>query len=194
MLIMAALAKLPVRMTVDEFIGWDSGDDRFELVDGEPRAMAPAGAIHGFLQNELGRLIGNHLRARHSSCYAVANPGVVPHLFSDHNVRVPDLAVTCSALLPGQAVLTDPVLIVEILSPSNQAKTWANVWAYTSIPSVQEILILRADRIGAEVLRRSAAGGWPGRPTAIAAGALELRSIGFTIELAELYARTGIAG
>jgi Uma2 family endonuclease len=191
---MVAFAQIPVRMTVEEFLRWDSGDDRFELVDGEPRAMAPAGAIHGFLQNELGRLIGNHLRASHISCDAVANPGVVPHLLSDHNVRVPDLAVTCAPLLPGQAILADPVLMVEILSPSNQAKIWANVWTYTSIPSVQEIVILRSDRRGAELLRRSSAGGWPERPTTIVGGELHLHSIGLRLELAELYARTGIAG
>jgi hypothetical protein len=51
-------------------------------------------------------------------------------------------------------VLTDPVLLIEILSPRNQAKTWTNVWAYTSIPSVREILILRGDRVAAELLRR----------------------------------------
>jgi len=192
---MLALAKLPVRMSVKEFLSWDPGDCRtYELVDGEPRAMAPAGAIHGFLQNELGRLLGNHLRRRNSGCEVVANPGVVPQVLSDQNIRVPDLAVTCSSLLPGQTSLPDPVLIVEILSPSNQAKTWTNVWAYTSIPSVQEILVLRSDRIGAELLRRSPEGVWPNRTAGITEGELVLDSIGFRISLAELYARTRVSG
>jgi hypothetical protein len=40
---MVVLAKIPVRMTVDEFLKWDSEDGaRYELVDGEPRALAPA--------------------------------------------------------------------------------------------------------------------------------------------------------
>ncbi|HKM72770.1 MAG TPA: Uma2 family endonuclease [Stellaceae bacterium] len=85
-------------MTVDEFLKWDSDDGRrYELVDGEPRAMAPASTIHGFLQNELGRLVGNHLRDKASGCEVVANPGIVPRLLSEHNIRIPDLAVTCSA-------------------------------------------------------------------------------------------------
>jgi Uma2 family endonuclease len=135
---MPVAAKIPGRMTVDEFLKWGSDDGfRYELVDGEPRAMAPASTIHGFLQNELGRLIGNHLRDTASGCEVVANPGVVPRLLSEHNVRIPDLAVTCSPLAAGQATLPDPVLVIEILSPSNQAKTWTNVWANTSILSVQ---------------------------------------------------------
>jgi Uma2 family endonuclease len=192
---MIVLAKIPVRMTVDEFLKWDSEDGRrYELVDGEPRAMAPASAIHGFLQNELGRLIGNHLRDKATGCDVVANPGVVPRLLSEHNVRIPDLAVTCSPLAVGQATLPDPILLIEILSPTNQAKTWTNVWAYTSIPSVREILVLRADRIAAELLRRSSQGEWPDRPIAISEGELILESIGFRVALADLYARTGLLG
>jgi Uma2 family endonuclease len=94
----------------------------------------------------------------------------------------------------GQATLSDPVLLIEILSPSNQAKTWTNVWAYTSILSVQEILVLRADRIAAELLRRSPQGEWPDRPIAITAGDLMLESIGFRVALTDLYARTGLGG
>jgi len=190
---MAVLAKIPVRMTVDEFLVWDSGDEyRYELVDGEPRAMAPASTVHGFLQSELARLIGNHLREAASKCEVVTNPGVVPRLLSEHNVRIPDLAVTCSPLAAGQATLPDPVLLIEILSPSNQAKTWTNVWAYTSIASVQEILVLRADRMAAELLRRSPKGEWPERPIAMTEGELVLESIDFRVALADLYARTGM--
>jgi Uma2 family endonuclease len=190
---MVALAKVPERMSVPEFFRWEPGDGlRYELVDGEPRAMAPAGTIHAFLQNELGSLIRNHLREHRPSCEALANPGVVPHLLSAHNVRIPDLGVTCSPLVPGQATLPDPVLLIEILSPSNQAKTWSNVWAYTSIPSVQEILVLDSSRIAAEVLRRRAGGGWLDEPEPVRDGELTLTSIGFRISLSDLYARTDL--
>jgi Uma2 family endonuclease len=134
------------------------------------------------------------LRAQGSGCETVAAPGVVPKRFSRHNARVPDLAVTCSPILPGQSMLANPVLLVEILSPSNQAKTWTNVWAYTNIPSVREILILHADRIAAELLRRAPDGEWPDESAKIADGAVELESIGFRLVLAELYARTALAG
>src|SRR5215470_18165644 len=137
-------------------------------------------------------LINNHLDRENSPCSLVVEPGVVPHLLSDYNVRVPDLAVTCTPYQTEEAVLTDPVLLIEILSPSNQAKTWTNVWAYTSIPSAREILVLRSDRIAAELLRRSPQGEWPDRPIAIAEGELALESIGFRVVLAELYARTGL--
>jgi Uma2 family endonuclease len=155
--------------------------------------MAPAGTIHAFLQNELGSLIRNRLRENNSGCDVLANPGVIPHMLSAHNVRIPDLGVTCSPLAPGQATLADPVLLIEILSPSNQAQTWSNVWAYTSIPSVGEILVLHSTRMAAELLRRGAEGGWPDEPEHLTEGDLELASIGFRVALKDLYARTGLA-
>lgn len=181
-------------MSVDEFLNWDSGDAlKYELVDGEPRAMAPTNRTHGVVHGELARLIGNHLRANGSPCDVVIEPGVIPHLFAAHNMRVPDLGVTCTSYETEQAALPEPVLLVEILSPSNQAKTWTNVWTYTSIPSVWEILVLRTDRIAAELLRRSADGSWPERTIVVTEGELTLDSIGFHVPIAELYARTRLA-
>jgi Uma2 family endonuclease len=190
---MVALAKIAVRMTVRDFLDWEPGDGlHYELVDGEPHAMAPASNVHALLQNELARLLGNYLIEHRAGCEALINPGVIPRLLSAHNVRIPDLAVTFSKVLPGQPTLSDPVLVVEILSPSNQAKTWPNVRAHTSIPSVQEILVLHSGRIGADLLSRAADGSWPDEPQAIGDAALTLASIGFEIRLPELYARTGL--
>ncbi|MBV9756765.1 MAG: Uma2 family endonuclease [Alphaproteobacteria bacterium] len=191
---MSAAVKSPGRMTVDQFLNWDpGGGGRWQLLDGEPRAMAPANRTHGALQGELGRLIGNHLRASASPCSVVVTPGVVPRILAAHNVRVPDLAVTCSGYQREESTLADPVLIVEILSLSDQADTWANVWAYTSIPSVREILILRSDAIAAELLRRGSDGLWPEHTVAITDGDLVLESISFRVPLREAYATTRLA-
>lgn len=182
-------------MTVAEFLAWDAGDGRlWQLVDGEPQAMAPANRTHGALQNELGRLIANHLAEKSSLCSVLANPGVVPRVQAEHNVRISDLAVTCSDYKSEEPVISDPVLVVEILSPSNAAETWANVWAYTTILSVREIVVLGTVSIGAELLRRRADGSGPRTPEAIEAGNLVLESIGFHAPLAALYRTTRLAG
>ena len=188
---MVALARLPIRMSVAEFLAWEPGDGRaWQLVDGEPQAMSPANRSHGTLQSELSRLIGNHLRAQGSPCTVVTTPGVVPHVNAGMNMRIPDLAVTCAPYEAEETALTDPVLIVEILSPSNQAETWANVWAYTTIPSVREILVLRTATIGAEILRREPDGSWPPDPEQVTQGDLDLASVGLRLPLISIYAGT----
>ncbi|MBY0332123.1 MAG: Uma2 family endonuclease [Acetobacteraceae bacterium] len=179
---------VPGTMTVPEFLEWCPDDgQRWELVDGTPRAMAPAKIRYGALQSELARLLGNHLAERDSPCRVIIAPGVIPRVQAASNVRVPDLAVTCTPFDATDGHLTDPVLIVEILSPSNHADTWANVWAYASIPSVREILVLRTVTMRADLLRRNADGTWPEGPELITEGALTLASIGFAAPLAAFY-------
>jgi len=191
---MSALPKIPVRMTVAEFFAWNPPSPQlWQLVDGEPQAMAPANRTHGAIQAELCSLIRNHLEERSSPCSVVTTPGVIPRVQSETNLRIPDLAVTCSGYDAEESALADPVLLIEILSPSNQAETWANVWAYATIPSVQEILILKTASIGAELLRRNQDGSWPNQPLSIATGDLTLESIGFHVPLAAAYRTTRLA-
>ena len=192
---MTALAQMPAEMSVEEFLAWEPGDGRaWQLVDGEPQAMSPANRTHGTLQGELARLIGNHLRAENSPCTLVVTPGVVPRVNAGYNMRIPDLAVTCSPSDREETALTDPVLLVEILSPNNQAENWANVWTYTTIPSVREILVLHSATIGADILRRQADGSWPQEPERVIEGMLRLESIGLHLALFDIYAGTRLAG
>ena len=68
-----------------------------------------------------------------------------------------------------------------------------NVRAYTTLPSVQDILLLRSSRIEAELLRRNADGSWPADPVLLRAEAsLTLESIGFTTPLTAVYRTTGL--
>jgi hypothetical protein len=48
-----------------------------------------------------------------------------------------------------------PLVLIEILSPSNVSKTRANVRAYRTMPGVAEIVVLHTTMIAAEVLRRA---------------------------------------
>lgn len=181
-------------MSVREFLAWDApAGPLWQRVDGEPRAMAPGSRTHGRIQSKLSSLIDVHLTARGGRCTVITTPGVVPRVRSDSNFRVPDLAVTCSGYEREEATLADPVLLIEILSPINRAETWTNVWAYTTIPSVQEILIVHSTTIRAELLRRDAAGNWPERTLTIEDGILEMRSIDFRIDLAAVYPGSRLA-
>ncbi len=90
-------------------------------------------------------------------------------------------------------MMPDPILLIEILSPSNEAKTRANIWAYTTMPSVQEILVVRSTRMETELLRRGADGSWPAAPRIVRLPeSLELTSIGFAAAVADLYRTAGL--
>jgi Uma2 family endonuclease len=179
-------------LTVDECHDWEPPpgleDRRWELVDGEPVCMAPPGINHGAIQSQAAMLFGLHLRTHRPSCSVITTPGVIPHLRPRFNERVPDLGISCAPFTDARP-LVDPVPLVEILSPSNEAKTRVNAWAYATIPSVQEVLILSSTAIRAEILRQ-------GDDTpAIVVGneTLCLQSIGYQGRLAEFYATTDLS-
>jgi Uma2 family endonuclease len=186
---MSAANQLPATMTAAEFLAWNPQDsDRWELIDGTPRAMAPAAPRHGAIQSEVSRLIGNRLAELRPACRVIIEPGIQPKVRADLNVRVPDLAVTCAPLDPDDRLLREPLVVVEILSPSNKAETWANVWSYVTIPSVWEILVLHTADIRADLLRREEDGTWPDNPLTLTLGdTVTLESINFTAPIAAFY-------
>jgi Uma2 family endonuclease len=191
---MSSALKPPAVMTVAEFLTWDSpGEHRWQLEDGEPQAMAPASRTHGAIQSELGYLITNHLRVPGNPCSVVTTPGIVPRVGANQNFRIPDLAVTRTNYEAEEYDVKNPVLIVEILSPSNQAETWRNVWTFTTIPSLTEILLLSSTTVRAEILRRDAVGNWPAVPAVIEDGDLHLESIDLSLPLASIYRTTRLA-
>ncbi len=152
--------------------------------------MAPASDRHGRIQGELTSLIGTHLKNNRPECSVVTAPGVVPRIRSSENFRIPDIGITCSPST-GQTPIPEPIALIEILSPSNEQETRTNIWTYTTIPSVQEIIVLHSTAIAAEILRRGPDGTWPEKPDLLGpADELSLLSIGFATPLREAY-RTG---
>ena len=182
-------------MTVDEFLVSDADDTtgrRWQLIDGEPVLVTPAAEVHCAIQNELGALLRNHILATGSQYRVISRPGIVPRVRSNENFRIPGLGVTC-APLSGEVMVPEPVLLIEILSPGNEAKTRTNIWAYTTMPCVREILAVRSTRMEVELLRRAADGNWPASPVIVRPPAvLELTSIGFATAVADLYRTAGL--
>jgi Uma2 family endonuclease len=183
---MSAANQLPHLLTVAEFLNWPTpdGSDRWELVDGVPVAMAPASDRHGTIHAQAVYLLAGHLADSRPDCRVIIEPGTKP---DEHNLRIPDLTVTCGPIDPA-ARFSNPVLIVEILSPTNWRKTMRNVTSYSSIEGLAEVLVLHSARMLAQVFRRGAADAWD-EIAVMATGeeVVTLESIGFSAPLAAFY-------
>jgi Uma2 family endonuclease len=84
-----------------------------------------------------------------------------------------------------------PVFLLEILSPTNEQDTRDNVWAYMTIPSVRQILLVDSTAVRGEMLRRGDDGAWPEEPVLLGPDdAITIDAIGFSCPLRELFART----
>jgi Uma2 family endonuclease len=190
-----ALKRPPAGMTVAEFLEWNPEDPtgrRWQLIDGEPVAMVTASENHGSIQSELAYLLTAHLIGRGSLRRVVITPGIVPRVRARENWRVPDLGVTCAAP-QGRLATSEPILLVEIISPNNHTETRANIWTYTTLPSVQEILAVHSTRIEAELLRRRGDGTWPEQPDLFRVDeVMTLASLDLALPVRALYRTTSL--
>ncbi|MFM9939476.1 MAG: Uma2 family endonuclease [Hyphomicrobiaceae bacterium] len=191
----SAAPKLPPLMTVEEFLAWpgDGSGRIYELVEGELRAQDAARDTHGTIHAHLARIIGNHIEAARPNCRVVAAPGLQPNLRATWNYRIPEIAVTCTANRADVHKTPDPLLVIEVLSPSNVRDTWSNIPLFASLPSVMEILVVDSTEVIAHLLRRKADGSWPENPTVIESGAVHLTSIDLALTLTDIYRGTHLA-
>jgi Uma2 family endonuclease len=147
----------PQRMTLAAFLEWDDGTDRrYQLVDGVPIVRAPATEAQGELAVALATEIHSRLRP---SCRVIARAGITVPERSD-TYYIADLAVTCMPQEPGRRIVAEPVLIVEVLSPStSHVDRLRKLADYRTLASIQEILIVFHDERRVEV-QRCTAEGW----------------------------------
>ena len=93
-------------------------------------------------------------RSKPAAVQCPIEPGVVRPDRSD-SYYVPDIAVTCEPNEPGRQAMVDPILIVEILSPSTErTDRRLKLPVYQAMESVREIMLIDADSHHAELYRR----------------------------------------
>lgn len=181
------MAELAIRrMSLDEFLRWDDGTDtRYELIDGVPVAMAPPAEAHRILALRLGSRIDAAL-SRRRPCNAQIEPGVLRPDRAD-SYFVPDIAVTCERNEFGRQAVVDPILIIEILSPSTEREDRRlKLPVYQAIGSVREVVLIDADSHHAEIFRREN-DIWRIELVRGAEATLVLNSVDLRISMSELY-------
>jgi Uma2 family endonuclease len=190
---MTAIEKIEPRMTVEEFYDFDGGGHvgKIELVHGRLRMQSYASGGHATIQGNITMLIGNHLRAKRPGCRVGNEAGVVPTFDPKRNIRKPDISVTCTPHTKGERAYPDPILIVEVLSPTNANETWESIQACATIGSVIEILVVDSETVDVQVFRRDDKGIWPMEPERVPmGGTVRLTSLGLEMPVAEIYRGT----
>lgn len=141
---MTALAK--PKMTVDEFLSWAATQEgRWELFDGVPVAMAPERAIHGRVKYLVAKAVERAIERAGVPCQFLLDSVAVR--IDKHRSYQPDVLVYCGPPLPGDALeVANPIVVVEILSPSNAMKDLRDkLVGYFQVPSIVHYLIVDPD-------------------------------------------------
>ena len=119
---------------------------RFELDNGIVVAIAPERVSHARAKGQVWLALRTAIAARGLPCEALPDGATLR--VNDRTVYEPDALVRCGPPLPGDAVeATDPVIVVEVVSPSSRGvDRGVKLAGYVSLPSVRHYLIVGTDR------------------------------------------------
>lgn len=178
----------PLRLAADDFIAWarDQPSGRFELADGQVVAMAPERAGHARVKLAAVNALAAGLKARNLPCEAFIDGMAVR--IDDATVYEPDALVRCGPAIPEDMVqITDPVIVVEVVSPSSRGiDSGAKLAGYFRLPSLAHYLVIDGGARAVTHHRRGADGAIA---TRIARdGAVELDPPGLAVAVDDLFA------
>lgn len=136
---------VPKRMTAEEFIPWAMArpeTEHYELAAGEIVAMSPERSSHALAKFWIARRLVEAIKAAGLPC-TVYPDGMAVSVDRD-TVYEPDVLVRCGDRLPGDAVVvTDPMVLVEVRSPSTAyLDASIKLAGYFRIPTVRHYLIV----------------------------------------------------
>ncbi|MEL6437350.1 MAG: Uma2 family endonuclease, partial [Pseudomonadota bacterium] len=131
-------------MTTEQYLDWcqhQGSDMRSELHEGEVIMMSPETNRHGRHKYRVSRAFDAAIEASGGSCEVwLDGVGIA---IDDNTVREPDMAVQCTPADPDAVVIDNPVIVVEVLSPSTiHTDTTIKKDEYFRVPSIHHYLIV----------------------------------------------------
>ena len=162
---------------------------RSEYLHGEMFAMAGTSFNHNRIVRSTERALGRALDGRRCDVFFL---DVKVHVPATGLYTYPNIVVTCgpiAALDKHQDTLTNPLVIVEVLSPSTRNYDRGEKFQhYRSIPSFREYLVLAQDEIRVEHHVRQPDGAWIFREHTALTDVVHLASIDCNLNISTLYA------
>ena len=136
------------RMTVEQYLDWCKtrpDDERYELVNGVPVAMAGDTIRHNLTKFALARALQDAVAASGLPCFVFID-GVNVKI-DTYNARIPDVSVQCGPLGDLDSMLVEPVIAAEVTSRSSERDdTGAKFADYFGLPGLQHYIIVRPEQ------------------------------------------------
>ncbi len=174
-------------MTREEYRAWVERQPvgRFERIDGVVVAIAPERVEHNDRKMLAWLALRRAIRDADAPCRVQGDGMTVEVGDSDYE---PDSVVYCGErLAPGSMTVPEPLIVVEVLSPSTSAtdRAW-KLREYFRLPSLRHYLIVLADRQQIVHHRRDDASAIA--TSVLTSGELRLDPPGITVSVEEIYA------
>lgn len=177
--------------TLNEYFALErAGDARYEYWNGEIVCMSGGSEQHGQIAGNIHGELHAQLKGRPCRAFTSDIPIKTPTL---PPYRYPDASVACGKAefekIQGIGVLTNPVLIVEVLSPQTEDSDRKEKFeAYQAIETMREYLLVSQNASQITHYVKQENGEWQPFDTANPAATLNLATIGCTLALQDVYA------
>ena len=188
-------AALNLSMTAEEFLIWDATQTiKHEFVDGEVFAMAGADKAHVALSLNVAMALRQHLRGSACRTY-MADTKVQVQVEGANRFFYPDVLVSCSAAdAADPAIVREPSLLVQVLSPSTAAYDRGDKFvAYRKLGSLREYVLIDSRSRRCDVYRLGPDGLWVLHPFEPGQD-VRLDSVALDITAADLWDEVPVAG
>jgi Uma2 family endonuclease len=173
-------------MTADQYLAWleDQPTWRYELVDGQIVAMNPQRLIHINVKVAVANALKAALMGRKVA--HVVGDGMCVRV-SNTKVYEPDALVYCGPEKDGNTiVISDPVVVVEILSPGTKTvDTTKKLEGYFKLASVRHYLIV--DPAARAVVHHARDAEGAIATAIVSAGELNLSAIGARVPVSSFF-------
>ena len=135
-----AAIKLP-RMTVDEFVAWsETQPGRYELFDGRVVTMRSERAAHNLAKLSVAITLRAAVRAAAAPC-TVFSDGITVRI-DERTAFEPDAVVHCGGFDTRSTLVTNPAIVVEVISPSSGRSDMIRKFAdYFRLATVRHYLL-----------------------------------------------------
>jgi Uma2 family endonuclease len=187
---MTEAAAQHMSMRVTEYLAYADAHprQRFELLAGVPVAMAPATLRHNLIAGNIDAALRGQVRDR--GCQSFREAGVASSDDAEFMAQ-PDVLVRCGPLDGRRRWVDDPVVIVEVLSPSTmlddrgyKLKTYLD-----GFPSLRHVALVYQDECRIEHWSRGVDGAWTESPRVLnrMQDAIEFSAVGAALPLSAIY-------
>ncbi len=175
------------RMSAEEFLDWGlRQDQRHELVDGVPVAMAGAKQRHDLIV--MNAQAGLHARLRGKECRNFSADIAVR--IPAGNIRRPDAGIDCAAFDDDATTAGAPFLVMEVLSPTTREfDRLRKLEEYKTVPSMAHIVLIDPDLPQVFHWSRAPGGDWRHLLLEGLKAIIHLPEIDCALALATLYDR-----
>lgn len=172
-------------MTVEEYLEFEKTSDvRHEYVDGAIYAMAGESKRHNRIGGNIYAALLRHLGDGDCDVYFEA----VKVYTSTTKYYYPDVVVICQDTSEDDYSLSNPHLIIEVLSPLTERIDRAEkLIAYQKQASLQEYVIVAQDRIWVQIHRRQSNDNWAVENYFDLNDEVTFASVNFTTNISEIY-------